>query len=351
MSGAEKITIRPYTSADEGRWNDYVDRHPEGTIFHRIPWKKSVEQSFGHKSHYLIAETLEGGGSCFVGLFPLFRLQSFLFGDYLVSVPFAELGGPLADDERTLALLVEQGEKLSQELKADYLELRSRKALPGFKVKSLYYNFSREIYPELEANMLAIPRKSRAAVRQGIKSGLTAECGNHLLDQFYEILARNYQDLGTPVFSRNFFRNLLDNHNECSQIMVVRTKEKQPAATILTFFYRDRVIPYYAGSLHEFRKLSPNDFKYWELMKYGCEKGYRVFDFGRSKEGAGSFDFKRHWGFEPEPLAYQYSLNGIDELPNLSPTNPAYARKIEMWKKLPFFATKIIGPLFARYLA
>lgn len=351
MSEEEKITIRPYTSADEGRWNDYVDQHIEGTIFHRTPWKNTIEQSFGHKSYYLIAEIFDEKEGRIVGIFPIFRLQSFLFGDYLVSVPFAELGGPLGDDQTTLALLVEHGEKLARELKSDYLELRSRKALPGFKVKSLYYNFSREIYPELDANMQAIPRKSRAAVRQGIKSGLTAEYGNQLFDEFYEILARNYQDLGTPVFSRNFFKNLLVNHGGCSQIMVVKTKEMEPAATIMTFFYRDRVIPYYAGSLNKFRRLSPNDFKYWELMKYGCEHGYRIFDFGRSKQGAGSFDFKRHWGFEPEPLAYQYYLNGIDELPNLSPTNPSYARKIELWKKLPFFATKIVGPPVARFLA
>jgi len=348
LSSTDKITIRLYTAADQGQWDDYVDQHPEGTLFHRTPWKMSIDDSFGHRSYYLIAENIDGS---ITGLFPLFRLKSFLFGNYLISVPFAELGGVLADDDETAEQLFEYAASLTRELKSDYLEIRSRKALPGLKVKSLYYNFSREIFPELEANLLAIPRKSRAAVRQGIKCGLVAEYGNHLFDQFYEILARNYQDLGTPVFPRSFFLNLLANHGEQAQIMVVKTIEGEPIATILIFFYRDRVIPYYAGSLNEFRKLSPNDFKYWELMKYGCENGYRVFDFGRSKEGAGSFDFKRHWGFEPESLAYQYYLNGIDELPNLSPTNPAYARKIAMWKKLPFFATKIIGPLVARYLA
>lgn len=342
------ISIRLYTAVDQSRWDDYVDQHPEGTLFHRTPWKISIEESFGHKSYYLIAEKYNGRIS---GLLPLFRLKSFLFGDYLISVPFAELGGVLADDDETAGQLFEYAANLTRELRSNYLEIRSRTGLPGLKVKSLYYNFSREIFPDLEANMLAIPRKSRAAVRQGIKCGLVAEYGNHLFDQFYEILARNYRDLGTPVFPRSFFRNLLVNHGDCAQIMVVKTKEGVPTATILTFFYRDRVIPYYAGSLNEFRKLSPNDFKYWELMKYGCENGYRIFDFGRSKEGAGSFDFKRHWGFEPEPLAYQYYLNGIEELPNLSPTNPSYARKIEMWKKLPFFASKSIGPLVAKYLA
>lgn len=348
MNLAENITIKLYSPSDEERWNAYVDSHSDGTIFHRIPWKAAVEESFGHKCHYLIAEKNNG---TIVGLFPLFRLQSFLFGHYLVSIPFAELGGPLADDEEALKKLIDYGINLTGEHNAGYLEIRSRKALPGFKVKSLYYNFSREILPDIEANLLAIPRKSRAAVRQGIKSGLIAEFGNHLLPEFYDVLAHNYHALGTPVFSYDFFQNLLAKHANNCLVMVVRTSEKVPIATVLSFFYRDRVIPYYAGSVNGYHRLAPNDFKYWELMKYGCENGYRLFDFGRSKEGTGSFDFKRHWGFEPEPLAYQYHLHALRELPNLSPANPRYARKIEMWKKLPLFVTKFIGPPIARYLA
>ncbi|MDR3542781.1 MAG: FemAB family PEP-CTERM system-associated protein [Desulfocapsaceae bacterium] len=348
MNNKKAHHIRLFSPSDEHRWNDYVDNHSAGTPFHRIPWKKTVEASFGHHSYYLLAEESDGS---VVGVFPLFHLKSFLFGNYLTSIPFAELGGPLADSAGALQALVDYGIDITKNLKCDYLEIRSRNAIPGFKVKSLYYNFSREIFPEVEANLAAIPRKSRAAVRHGIKSGLTAEFGNHLLGQFYEVLAHSYHTLGTPVFSFGYFRRLLANHADSSQVMIIRTKEQTPVAAVMTFFYRDQVIPYYAGSLLEFRKLAPNDFMYWELMKYGCEQGYRIFDFGRSKEGTGSFDFKRHWGFEPKPLAYQYHLHGIADLPNLSPTNPKYRRKIQLWRGLPYFATKAIGPIFARYLA
>jgi len=118
----------------------------------------------------------------------------------------------------------------------------------------------------------------------------------------------------------------------------------------LTFFYKDQVLPYYAGSLLEYRDLAPNDYMYWQLMRYGYENGCKLFDFGRSKVDTGSYDFKRHWGFEPEPLPYQYFLNRINEIPNLSPANPKYQKKIEIWRKLPFRATKIIGPHIVKYI-
>jgi hypothetical protein len=90
---------------------------------------------------------------------------------------------------------------------------------------------------------------------------------------------------------------------------------------------------------------------YWELMRYGCEHGYKLFDFGRSKADTGSFHFKRHWGFTPDPLAYQYHLVKLKELPNNSPSNPKYKKRIELWRKLPLPVTKVIGPHIAKYLA
>ena len=132
--------------------------------------------------------------------------------------------------------------------------------------------------------------------------------------------------------------------------MVVRTQEGTPIAGVLSFYYKDRVLPFYAGSLFKYRKLCPNDFMYWQLMKDGCEKGFKVFDYGRSKLGTGSYSFKKNWGFEAKPLAYQYQLITAKEMPNLSPANPKYKRKIELWRKMPFALTKIIGPPLAKYL-
>ena len=118
----------------------------------------------------------------------------------------------------------------------------------------------------------------------------------------------------------------------------------------MSFYYKDQVIPYYSGAYPEAQGHAANDYLYWALMSDSAEKGYRMFDFGRSKKETGPYNFKRHWGFEPKPLEYQYYLNKIRELPNISPSNPKYQRRIEMWKKLPLWATKIIGPRIVKYI-
>ncbi len=367
-----EITIRPYEKMDQQAWDQYVGEHPKGTIFHLTRWKKVIEKTFGHKSHYLIAvENIVGRGqrseireqrtetrnpqpatrNPIVGILPLFRIKSCFFGHYLISVPFAELGGPLAENETIEQQLVEKAIELTRTRKCDYLELRNEHAISDLIKKSLYYNFKKEIFPDPDQNMQAIPRKARRMIRQGIKFGLYSEFGIHLFHDFYEILAKSYHQLGTPIFSKRFFRTFLDEFGTDAQILVVYDKKGTPVAGVLSFFYKDQVLPFYAGSLFEYRKLAPNDFMYWELMKHACERGFKVFDFGRSKIDTGSYHFKRHWGFKPVPLSYQYYLNRINELPNLSPANPKYQKKIELWRKMPFKVTKILGPPIAKYLA
>jgi FemAB-related protein (PEP-CTERM system-associated) len=341
------IFIRDCPKSDKQKWDSYVLNHPEGTLFHLTKWKEVVEKTFNHNSHYLLAKNFKGQVT---GLLPLLHIKSLLFGNYLVSIPFAELGGILADDDSVAQKLLEKAESLAVELNCDYLELRNRHPIRGLPTKSLYYNFKKEIFPDPDRNMNAIPRKARRMIRQAIKFGLKSETGNHLINDFYDVLSKNFHTLGTPVFPKRWFRNFLDIFNQSATILIVRYNE-QPIAGVLSFYYKDTVMPYYAGSLVEKRNLAPNDFMYWELMRRSCEEGYKYFDYGRSKAETGSFHFKRHWGFEPQTLAYQYRLLRAEELPNLSPSNPNYRRKIEIWKKMPLEVTKVIGPAIAKYLS
>ena len=361
------ITIRFYQEIDKPLWDSYVLNHPNGTFFHLIGWKRGIEKTFRHKSYYLIAETHGNSSNLInstnpsnpinptnpiVGILPLFSVKSLLFGKSLVSVPFAAYGGILADSEEVVSQLFDKAREITRSEGLDYLELRNKnRGIENLPLKELYVFFRRRIFEDLESNMDAIPRKSRRMIRVGDKAGLTYKFGREdLLPEFYEILARSYHRLGSPVFSIKLFNNLLLELGEQANILVVKDREGKTISSVLTFFYKDQVLPYYAGSLLEYRDLAPNDYMYWQLMKYGWENGYKLFDFGRSKVDTGSYDFKRHWGFEPEPLPYQYFLNRIDEIPNVSPANPKYQRKIEIWRKLPFRATQIIGPHIVKYI-
>jgi len=375
------INIRLYEKIDQQAWDNYVMSHPRGTIFHLTNWKKVIEKTFGHKSYYLIAvnsSKLKAQSSEFsnqqrvtsnqqpathyepsaisyelnvVGILPLFRIKSYFFGDYLISVPFAELGGVLADDKNVERMLLDRAIEMAEEMKCDYLELRNREQIENLPAKSLYYNFRREIFSDHDQNFKAIPRKARRMIRQGEKFGLISKFGKHLLPEFYGVMARSFHSLGTPIFPIKLFRNFINIFSDNIEILLIQNKEKIPIAGVLTFFFKDQILPYYAGSLFEYRKLAPNDFMYWALMSYGCENGCKIFDFGRSKIDTGSYHFKRHWGFKPIQLSYQYHLVRAKELPNLSPANPKYRKKIELWRKMPFKLTKILGPPIAQYLA
>jgi FemAB-related protein (PEP-CTERM system-associated) len=341
------MNIKTAKNSDNHVWDTYVLNHPSGTVFHLTAWKKVIEKSFGHRSRYLIAE--ENGKIC--GIFPMFEMKSILFGHYYISIPFAEVGGALADTLEIEIKLINQASEIADSGSTQYLEIRNRKELPDLKTKSLYYNFRKQISTDHDENLLAIPRKSRAMIRNAIKKRLVSETGHHLLPEFYQILSLNYHRLGTPIFSKKYFQNFLSIFGDKSGILIVRNKEGELSAAVLYFIFKGQMVPYYAGSDFTYRYLGPNDFMYWELMKLAVKKNCTVFDYGRSKEGTGSLNFKKNWGFKPEPLAYQYHLVKADDIPDLSPANPKYQKKIEIWRKMPLALTKFIGPLIAKHLA
>lgn len=328
-------------------WNDFVLGHDQGTIFHLTAWKDVVEDTFGHTCHYAAVRS-QGK---MTGIFPVFEIRSRLFGHFHVAIPFAEIGGFLSVNPETDSFLMSHARNLLENSGAGYIEFKNPEAVPGLVTKDLYYNFSKPISADHDKNLLAIPRKSRAMVRKALKNGLRSETGDHLVAEFYRLLSMNFHRLGTPVFSRQLFANFLKRFNQDCNIMIIRNRENQAIAGVLYFMFKNRMIPYYAGSDFRYRQLGPNDFMYWRLMCLAADLGLKIFDFGRSKIGTGSFDFKRHWGFEPVSLAYQYMLTKGQGLPNLSPANPEYQRKIMLWKKLPIGLTRIMGPYISKYLA
>jgi FemAB-related protein (PEP-CTERM system-associated) len=208
--------------------------------------------------------------------------------------------------------------------------------------------FRKELAPTEEANFLAIPRKQRAMVRKGIDAGLRTEIDAGT-ERFYLAYAESVRNLGTPVFAHRYFRELRRAFGDDCEILTTLHGDKV-AASVLSFYFRDEVLPYYHGGTAMAREYKANDFLYWELMRRACARGVRIFDYGRSKRDTGSFAFKEHWGFEPAPLQYQYYLVRAREVPNLSPTNPKYRMFIRAWQHLPLPVSRAVGPLLARSL-
>jgi FemAB-related protein (PEP-CTERM system-associated) len=331
---------------DSVEWDGFVRASGQGSPFHLTSWKCAIENTFGHRPFYLLARR----GEAIEGVLPLFEVRGLLGGRALISVPYAVYGGICAASDEARQALLDAATTLGRTRGADYVELRNRRdqglSLP---TKSLYVTFSRSISADEETNARAIPGKQRRMTRQGLKHGLRTEIGRDHLDAFYEVYARSLHNLGTPVFPRRLFRALLDAFEKECQILTV-WRESRVVAGVLAFFYEDQVLPYYGGARREALAWGANDLMYWDLMCHAARAGYRSFDFGRSREGTGSYHFKRHWGFEPVPLPYQYVLLRRRELPNVSPANPSFHFAVKAWRRLPYELTKLIGPPVTRYL-
>jgi FemAB-related protein (PEP-CTERM system-associated) len=340
------IEVRLATRADTDRWEAFVERCPEATFFHRAGWKEVVERVFRHRAFYLVAERDAG----IVGILPLVETKSFLFGHALVSLPFCVYGGVAATDPAAVPALHAAAQALAARLGADHLELRNRiPREPGWPRQDLYVTFRKALVPDVEANMLAIPRKQRAMVRKGAKHGLASEI-DATAARFFGLYADNMRRHGTPPQPRRYFETLLEVFGRDAEVLTVLDPGGRPVSSVLSFYFRDEVLPYYAGDAAEARDLAANDFKYWELMRRACERGCRVFDYGRSKRGTGSFDFKKNWGFEAEPLHYEYALRRGGRIPEHNPLNPKYRALIALWRRLPLPVANRLGPFLARSL-
>lgn len=345
IRSADTCAIKRLESGDEKRWDAFVKDAPQATFFHQAGWRGIIEQVLGHRCHYLYVER----GGVITGVLPLAEIRSRLFGHSLISTPFCVYGGIVASDPYSEARLTQAATALAEELRVDYLELRDREPRhTDWPVKDLYVTFSKTIHPAHDENWKALSAKRRNMVRKGGVAGLQARHDGSIAD-FYRVYAESVRNLGTPVLSRNYYVRLKQAFGESWEITVI-SHEGKPVATAMSFYFRDQVHPYYAGSVMRARDLGANDFMYWALMQRAMERGARVFDFGRSKQGTGSYDFKKYWGFEEKSLPYAYYLVRANEVPNVSPTNSKYGLFINAWQRLPLPVSQALGPWLARDL-
>ena len=340
------VRVRAFAHGDAVRWDRFVERCPAATFFHRAGWRDIVENVFRHRCHYLLAES----AGDIRGVLPLAEVKSRLFGHALVSLPFCVYAGAAALDVAAEDALIDAAAELGASLRVAHLELRNRRVRrPEWPRQDLYVMFRKPILPDVEANLLAIPRKQRAMVRKGLARGLRSEI-DASPERLFALYADNVHRHGTPPLPKRYFESLLETFGDACEVLTVTDPAGRPVSGVLSFYFRDEVLPYYAGDTEAARDLAANDFKYWELMRRACERGVRMFDYGRSKRGTGSFDFKKNWGFEPTPLAYEHRLYSAARIPENNPLNPKYRAFIALWRHLPRPIVNALGPLIVRNL-
>ncbi len=344
---SEPLTVRRLDATRDSAWDAFVRACPEATFFHRAGWRRVIGDTLGHPCHFLMAES----AGVIRGVLPLVHVKSALFGNALISNGFCVYGGPACADGAARDALDAAAIDLGRTLGVNHLEYRSvHRQRPDWMCKDgLYVTFRKLLDSDPEKNLAIVRRKQRAQVRKGIKHGLISETDG-TVDRFFALYSLSVRNLGTPVLPKRYYACLKTEFGEDCEILTI-CHTGQAVASVMNFYFRDEVLPYYGGGNTAARDLAANDFMYWEVMRRAAEQGLGVFDFGRSKVGTGAYDFKRHWGFEPQPLHYEYKLLSGREIPDVNPLNPKYQRAIAIWKRLPLPVANALGPILARRLA
>lgn len=343
--------IRLMEPNDAVEWDAYVNSHTHGSFFHLSSWARVVEYATPHKCPYLMAET----NGEIVGVLPLTLRNSLLFGRAAVCGYFTVQGGALTNDQQTEKLLYDHAWRLTQDFGATSLEVRQIEAASptggDWQQKTgASAIFRKHMADTTDERLLSIPRKQRAVVRKSLKQGLAIKSGPEQLKSVYKMYAQSVHRHGTPVFSFRLFEALLNYFPNQIDLSLCLDKDGDPTAGLMSFVFKNEILPYYVGGTVGSRRNHAHEFLYFQLMERSYENGARVFDFGRSRVGTGPFKYKQHWGFEPTPVVTSYRLAPGREMPDLTPGRGKFAVASKIWRQMPLALANLIGPKIAQDL-
>ncbi len=348
--------IRSINDSEAAEWDAYVAGHPASSAYHVFAFKRAVQETYGHDGIYLAAFDKETRR--IIGVLPIFKIKSILFGKTLVSIPFCDYGGILYDDEKIGALLLTQAKSLMKETRCDCLELRQTyplpflSAIPPGQVDSIASKVRMKVrLPGSGAELFAsFPDKLRSQIRKPQKEGCTVRNGGtELLDDFYKVFVYNMRDLGSPVHSKKMMLNVLRFFGESSRLFVVYLKKTPIACSLVIGFNKVLVNPW-ASFNKNFRSIAPNMLLYWSTLEYAAENGYEYFDFGRSTVDEGTFRFKKQWGALPEALTWYYVYPEAQHPASVAADGNKKQLFIKVWQKLPLGVTRIVGPILRKQI-
>jgi len=345
---AHTVTIDPVGDESRQAWNDFIASHPLGSFYHLYEWKALNESVLGHSTDYLVARDKLG---TIQGALPLTTVQSRLFGRILCSVPFVNFGGPVAAHTKVASRLVEHAMVLAEAQGANYLELRCASPLDTTLPASLKkVSLTVSLPADPEALWRSFSSKHRNNIRRAQKRGLEVHSGRlDLFNDFYSVLEESWRDLGTPLYSPKYFKTILAAFGEQTRVFVC-SLGGEPIAVALNGYFNGTVEGMWAGNSRRSRDLEANYVLYLEMLRDACARGFNKFHLGRSTADSTGEQFKMKWNAEIAQLYWYFYRPDGGSMPDLNVDNPRYRRAIRVWRRLPLWATRLIGPQVARLI-
>jgi len=342
------VRVRPYEFRDQGAWDEYVARSPQATLYHTTRWRKVLETTFPNRHYAWLAEDEAG---TIRGILPLVHQRSFLFGNFLVSLPQSSYGGVCADEAGSELALIEGAIETARALGAGYIQLRQQSPV-GSELPFRDRKVSMHLAVSAGEGALweGFDAKLRSQLRRSTKDGFLARLGGREeLDEFYTVFATNMRDLGTPVFPRAFFQHVLEEFPDAARLCIIARGGVAAAVAFLLAHGDTLEIPW-ASSLRAHKQSAPNMLLYWRAIQFASEMGYRRLDFGRSTHDSGTYRFKLQWGAVPTRQFWYYWLARPGSLPDPGPENPRFSLAVRLWRRLPLRVANALGPFVVRYV-
>jgi len=336
------VSINKFSDTE---WEGLIENIPQHSLYHHIGWRKVIIKSFDQPTYYLTAHE----NNLIAGALPLVHLKSIIFGNFLISLPYFNYAGVSAKNKEAEKALVKKAIELADSVGTDYIELRYTENRDlGLPVKLNKVTFFLKLNYSLEETWKALDPKVRNQVRKAEKSNCQIEIGGiEKVDDFYNVFCVNMRDLGTPVYSKTFFKNICEEFPDIAKILVVKMGNKTVAAGFTLAHNNVLELPW-ASSLRKYNKYCVNMFLYWEIIKHASTNKFEWFDFGRCSKDVSTYHFKKQWGAEERQLYWHYWTKEGTEKPEVNPHNPKYKIFITIWRRLPLWITKTIGPRIVR---
>jgi serine/alanine adding enzyme len=327
-------------------WDAYVRGHESASVYHLAGWRNVVESVFVRDTHYLLAE--RDGRIC--GVLPLVRLKSLAFGDFLVSMPYVNYGGVLADDPIAVTELLDAAVSLAEALGVDHVEFRHLADCAALPKREDKVSMHLKLCGDADTLWKQLGSKRRAQIKRSQREGASCEIGGlERVEDFYAVFSVKYRDLGTPVYPLAWFRAVLRAFPDLTRVFVVRVSGRPVAASLVIGFNGILEVPW-AATLREGDRYAVNMYLYWSMLKFAEDEGYRIFDFGRSTRDSGTYRFKKQWGTEPVQHYWHYWLRDSGDIPVINPSNPKAAAAVAVWKRLPVWMANRLGPQIVKNL-